>query len=207
MQIIGLTGGTGAGKSCAADRFESHGIPVIDADRVGHELIAQGGDAEAAVLAEFGPEIVVCGTISRAKLGARVFSDPEALAALNRIMHPRIADRIAERCGELADAGHHVVIVDGAILGDGGALEPWLAGLILVSSPADDRVARLVAQRGWSREDAWERVRAQVDPESKRPLARWVIENDRELSHLYEQVDAVARDLLRDGRSSSDGTL
>src|SRR5690606_21653418 len=69
MKIIGLTGGTGSGKSTAARRFEERGIPVIDADRIGHELIAPGGAAEQAVIAAFGEDILESGTIDRAKLG------------------------------------------------------------------------------------------------------------------------------------------
>jgi dephospho-CoA kinase len=207
IHIAGLTGGTGAGKSCAAARFAAHGIGVIDADAVGHALIAPGGAAVAEVIARFGSAIAPCGKISRAKLGALVFNDPQALEALNAIMKPRIFTEIAHQCAALAESGRAVAMVDAALLGDQGSLEPWLDSLVLVSSPESSRVARLVANRGWSEAMAWERVRAQVDPESKRPLARWVVENDGTLDAFLAQVDEVAGALLATARRSSDGAL
>jgi len=207
LYIAGLTGGTGAGKSSAARRFETHGIPVVDADRIGHELIAPGGEAEADVIAAFGGSIVSCGRIDRGRLGARVFADPESLSVLNGIMKPRIAAAIGQRCFDLAAAGAAVCIVDAALLGDSGVLEPWLACLVLVSCPEEDRVARLVAHRGMTEAGARERVRAQVDPERKRPLARWVIENVGTLEALHARVDEVATALLSDGWSCGHGKL
>lgn len=195
MIIAGLTGGTGAGKSTAARRFEYHDIPIVDADRIGHELIAPGGDAEAEVVAAFGEDILSCGKIVRGRLGARVFADPKALATLNGIMKPRIAQAIAERCAAHGEAGKPLCMVDAALLGDQGIREPWLDYLVLVSCPEADRVARLVTHRDMDPEAAWERVRAQVDPESKRNLAHWVVENNSTLEALHRQVDEVAQAL------------
>lgn len=195
MIVAGLTGGTGAGKSTAARRFEYHEIPIVDADRIGHDLIAPGGDATAEVIAAFGEDILSYGKIVRERLGARVFADAEALATLNGIMKPRIAQTIAARCAAHGEAGEAVCMVDAALLGDSGSREPWLDCLVLVSCPEADRVARLVAHRDMAPETAWERVRAQVDPESKRKLAHWVVENDSTLEALHRQVDEVAQAL------------
>lgn len=202
MVIAGLTGGTGSGKSTAARRFESHGIAVVDADRIGHELIAPGGEAVDAVLEYFGPGVLTCGTIDRKKLGARVFADAGELEALNGIMGPRIASAIGKACAAHAEAGRPASIVDAALLGDQGRLEPWMTGLILVLCPEPIRVARLVASRGLSAEEARRRIRAQVPPESKRPIARWVIDNSGALPALERQVDAIANELLTLARSA-----
>ncbi len=207
MHVAGLTGGTGAGKSSAARRFETHGISIIDADRIGHALAAPGGDAVDVIVNAFGDAILSCGKISREKLGALVFADATALAMLNEIMQPRIALTIAQRCAELAASGCPVCIIDAALLGDDGTLEPCLESLILVCSPEESRVARLVTHRDMTRELAWKRIRAQVDPETKRAFSRWVIENDGTLDDLHKQVDVVADALLSDGGSSSHGTV
>lgn len=196
MFIAGLTGGTGSGKSTAARRFETHGIAIVDADREGHALIESGGGAEAAVVDRFGPSILTDGVIDRRKLGALVFSNPTALAALNAIMKPRIAEAIALRCATLAAAGKPATLVDAALLGDSGAMEPWLEGLVLVSSPMELRVQRLVETRELTEVQARERITAQVDPEQKRSFARWIIENDGSLGDLHDRVDEIAVEIL-----------
>jgi len=91
--------------------------------------------------------------------------------------------------------------VDAALLGEGAALEPWLDGLILVSCPVETRVRRLVEERGLDEGQVRKRIAVQADPERKRGLARWVIENGGDLDVLYREVDAVADVLLRPGRS------
>ncbi len=202
MLIAGLTGGTGSGKSTAARRFETHDIAIVDADRVGHALLAPGGGAEVAVLERFGDSILSCGTIDREKLGGRVFSDPEALVALNAIMKPLIALEIGARCAAFAEAGKSVTIVDAALLGDSGSIEDWLEGLILVLSDTEVRVRRLVESRGLTEAQARQRIASQVDPERKRSIARWVVENNGSLESLHEQIDDVARELISLSRST-----
>lgn len=201
MFIAGMTGGTGSGKSTAARRFETHGIAVVDADREGHALIERDGPGESAVLGHFGDAILTDGAIDRGKLGALVFADPQALAALNDIMKPLIAGAIGARCASFAEAGKTATLVDAALLGDNGTLDPWIGGLILVLSPVDVRVRRLVETRGLTELQARARIAAQVDPEKKRPLARWIIENDGTLDGLFEQVDRIAGEILLAGQN------
>lgn len=199
MRIYGLTGGTGSGKSEAAKRFAAHGIPIIDADAVGHEVIAPEGIAEQDVINAFGLDILTDGAIDRAKLASRVFNNPEALHTLNSIVHPAIKMTIAVKCAALAEAGHEVVIIDAALLADSGRKDEFLSGLIVVTAPEDVRVRRLVAMRGFSEEDARRRIRAQVPPERKLALADWVIDNSGDMDNLYAQVDSIAGELKHHG--------
>jgi dephospho-CoA kinase len=192
MRIYGLTGGTGSGKSAAALRFEDHGIPVIDADKVGHDVIAPGGTAERGVIEAFGDDIVVDGRIDRAKLADRVFGDSEALQRLNGLVHPAIFAEIGQRCAAYAGEGKEAVLIDAALLGDNGTLQEWFAGLVLVLCPEEERIRRLVAYRGFTVTEARTRVAAQVNPEDKRPLATWIIDNSGDLSALHAQVDKIA---------------
>ena len=201
MVIVGLTGGIGSGKSAAARRFAEHGLTVIDADRVGHGLIAPGGRAEAEVRAAFGADILTCGTIDRGKLGKRVFSDPEARARLNAIVHPLLFREISAQCAAHGETGAPACIVDAALLGESGQLDPWLDCLILVVCPEAIRVQRLVDHRGMDPVQARQRMAAQTDPERKRELARWVIDNSGSPAELAERVDAVALSLLSYARS------
>ncbi len=196
MKIIGLTGGTGSGKSSAARRFEEHNIPVIDADRIGHALISPGGAAEVPVIQAFGEGVLTSGIIDRAKLGALVFDSPELLAKLNSLVQPRLFQDIARRCQEYAGQGEAHVIIDAALLGERGVKEDWLDALILVSAPEATRVKRLASGRSIPVDVATQRIRAQSDPEAKRPLATWVIDNAGSVDALHQQVDAIVETLL-----------
>ncbi|HPO12186.1 MAG TPA: dephospho-CoA kinase [Candidatus Hydrogenedentes bacterium] len=192
MDLYGLTGGTGSGKSEAARRFIARGIPVIDADVIGHEVIAPGGAAEQKIIAAFGQTILSCGKIDREKLSAVVFRDADARMKLNAVVHPAIFEEIARRCAALEAEGRHAVIIDAALLGEGGVREPWLKGFILVVCPEAERIRRLTAMRGIDEEEVKRRIAAQTPPESKRALADWVINNDGSIEALHAQVDAIA---------------
>ena len=195
MKMIGLTGGIGSGKSEAARRFAHWDIPIIDADMIGHTLIAPDGEAVQSVVETFGYDILNCGTIDRKALGAKVFASPDALQQLNQIMHPRIHRIIQEKGRHYAECGHTVCLVDAAIIGDDQVLEPWLNGLILVLTPHDQRVERLMRTRGMTKEHVMERIAAQTLPEKKIPLADWIIQNDGSIDDLYSQVDSIAKEL------------
>lgn len=199
MRIFGLTGGTGSGKSTVARLFQERGIPVVDADKVGHEVIAPGGAAEADVVNAFGEGILTSGKIDRTKLGALVFGAPDKLQQLNAIVHPRLFAEVGQRIQGHASAGAPAVIVDAALLAEKGEREPWLSDLILVSCPEPIRVERLHSYRGLPREEARRRMAAQTDPESKRLLARWVIDNAGVEAALTPQVEAILEDLRSDG--------
>ena len=191
MKIYGITGGAGSGKSEAARYFAARGIPVIDADKVGHEVIAPGGAAEQQLIKEFGESILTSGTIDREKVSRIVFNDSAALQRLNSIVHPAIFGVMSERIAALAEAGHDTVLIDAALLGEKGTLEPWLGGLVLVLAPEEERIRRLVELRGMTRDEAERRLRAQTPPESKRALAGWIIDNDGGLDKLEAAVAAI----------------
>lgn len=202
MRVYGLTGGIASGKTEAADRLRELGFPVIDADKVGHAVIAPGGAAEARVVEAFGPGILTEGRIDRRKLGARVFADPAELARLNAIVHPEIKAEIARRCETLAREGHDVAVIDAALLAEDGKIAENTSGLILVLAPEDVRVERLVTHRGLTPDQARGRIRAQIPPESKIPLATWVIDNAGTREEFRAKIDALARSLRKPGQSA-----
>jgi dephospho-CoA kinase len=195
MKRFGLTGGIGSGKSAAARAFEKHGIPAIDADRIGHEVIAPGGAAEERVRNVFGPEILTCGKVDRDKLAAVVFESPEARTRLNETTHPAIFAEIAERCHAFAEQGCGAVIIEAALIAEKGETEPWLDGLILVACPREERRRRLTEQRGMDAAEVQRRIDAQTPPEKKRPLARWIIDNSGSRQALEEQVARIAGEI------------
>ena len=197
MRVYGLTGGIASGKSEAARRFSEHGIPVIDADAIGHRLIAPQGAAEAAVVAAFGEHIVTDGAIDRRKLGAQVFADAVAREALDAILHPLIRADVARQCAALAEEGHSIAIVEAALLAEGTERDPFLDGLVVIASSPEVRVNRLVTSRGLSVKEARQRLAAQTDPQKKLALADWVLDNEGALEDLRHQVDRVLEEMRR----------
>ena len=195
IRIYGLTGGTGSGKTIAANRFEQHGICVIDADKAGHQLLEPGGGAYQQVVEQFGSDILTNGRIDRGKLGQLVFGDEAAREKLNAIVHPLIFQVISRRCAELYREGHRAVIVDAALLAENGVREKWLDGLILVTAPREVRAARLVAGRLITPEQAQQRIEAQSDPDQKRAAADWVVENGGDIEAFLAKIDAIAGEI------------
>lgn len=197
MRIYGLTGGTGSGKSEVGRVFLERGIPVINADQIGHELLDPSGGAAAAVLAAFGDGIATEGAIDRMKLGALVFRDAEARALLNAIVHPLIREEILRRCRSLARDGHRLVVIDAALLAEDGARDPFLDGLIVVHSRSETRVARLMNERKLTRGQALERIAAQAPPERKMAVADWIVENEGSVEELRQKAAELAEELKR----------
>lgn len=198
MKIIGLTGGIGSGKSAVAKRFAELGIPVIDADTVGHDVLAPGGAAEEQVIKQFGEAILTDHKIDREKLGQYVFGNEEALQKLNSIVHPSITAEIGRRCAKYACEDQMAVIIEATLIGEQGKRDAWLDALILVDAPLDVRLERLTSLRGMGKEDALKRIKAQSDPLAKRSFSTWVIDNGGSLSDMHAQVDAVYQAILED---------
>jgi len=195
MKLYALTGGIGSGKSEAARRFQALGVPVIDADRIGHEVIEPGGAAERGVIDAFGGDILTDNRIDRKKLAARVFGNRDALNKLNSLTHPAVLSEIGRRTSELANAGHPAAIIEAALHAEDGKLADWFAGLILVTCPEPIRIERLKRDRAMTEDEARARIASQTPPEKKAPLARWIIQNDGDLGHLQSQVADISKEL------------
>ncbi|WP_016907103.1 dephospho-CoA kinase [Streptomyces xiaopingdaonensis] len=193
MVKVGLTGGIGAGKSEVSRLLADLGAVVIDADRTAREVVEPGTPGLAAVVAEFGEEMLTPqGKLDRPKLGALVFSDPERLAALNAIVHPLVAARSAEL--EAAAGSYDVVVHDVPLLVENG-LAPRYDSVIVVDAPEETRMDRLVRLRGMAPEEARARVAAQATREERLAVADFVVENDGALADLESRVRAVWRQL------------
>ncbi len=195
MRIIGLTGNIGSGKSLAARLFAEQGIPVIDADVIGHEVIEPGRPAFDALVAAFGTSVVSDGRIDREAVSRVVFAKPERRRQLNQITHPAIFAEIQHRCAEFAAQGHPAVIIEATLIAEGEKREPWLDALIVVLCDADERYRRLVEVRGMSADDARRRMDAQRPAESKAALADWVIRNEGTVEALRSVVRRIAEEI------------
>jgi dephospho-CoA kinase len=186
--LIGLTGNIATGKSVVTQMLAGLGAYVIDADKVAHEMMQPGSPAHGPVVKAFGPEILAPdGTIDRGRLGAIVFRDPAALRKLETAVHPAT---IAEVDRRIAQASERVVVVEAIKLIESGMHRGYDA-LWVVTAPRSLRIARLVAARGFSEEEAALRVDAQPAQEEKAAVADLVIANDGNLDQLRQQVEAA----------------
>jgi dephospho-CoA kinase len=193
LLIVGLVGRAGSGKSSVARAMAARGAVVIDADAIGHEVTDRDPEVRAALLAEYGPAVYLDdGTLNRRLVAAKVFANAAALAALNRLVHPRIIQRVRARIAALTAEGRRgPVVVDAALMLDWG-FENQCDGIVAVTAPEAVQVGRLVAARGWSEAEARRRLAAQKPNEHFAAAADIVIENAGSPAELD---DAAARAL------------
>lgn len=189
MLKVGLTGGIGAGKSEVSRLLASYGAVVVDADLIAREVVAPGTPGLAAVVGEFGAEVLLPdGALDRPRLGGIVFADPARLAALNAIVHPLVGRRSAEL--EAAAGPGDVVVHDVPLLAENGLA--GLYDLVVVVDAADGtRLDRLVRLRGMAEGEARARMAAQASRDDRLAVADLVLDNDGPLELLEPQVRAL----------------
>jgi len=195
--VIGLTGGIGSGKSTVAAMLAELGARIIDADKVGHEVYLPGTDGFRRVVDAFGPDVVASdGTIDRRRLGARVFADLDALARLNRLVHPLIGEEIRRRMqAAFAEGDGRPIVVEAAIMLEAGWRFFDRIWVVVVSR--DVAVARVATSRGLAPAEVEQRIDAQMSNAERRRVADLVIENDGTPAELRAQVEAAWHALRR----------
>jgi len=202
MRVIGLTGGIGTGKSVVAKILADLGGVVVDADRVGHEVYEPGREGWRRVVDAFGAGIVgPDGRIDRKRLGAIVFSDPERLAELNRLVHPLIAEAIREKIAARRRAGsEEPIVVEAAVLIEAN-WRPLVDELWLVVALPERVIERLEKQRNLDRRAIEARMRAQLSDAERRIHADVVIDNSGTIEDLQHRLETLWRERVR-ARSS-----
>jgi dephospho-CoA kinase len=190
MKLIALTGGIASGKSTIGRRLAELGAVRIDADQLAREAVAPGAPGLERVAERFGE-------LNRAALGGIVFGDPEALAALNGIVHPEVRRIADERIAAAeADDPEAVVVYEIPLLVETGAVRDSDWDLVLVAdAPAAQRIARMVELRGMSEADARARIAHQASDEDRRAVADRIIDTSGSEAETLAQVDALWSDL------------
>jgi dephospho-CoA kinase len=191
--VIGLTGGIGSGKSTVAGMLVERGAHLVDADQIARDVVEPGQPALAALVERFGDGILDAdGRLDRAALAAVAFVDDDARKALNGITHPAIGAEMLRRLGAVQEEDPEgVAVLDIPLLAEGGRERYALQGVIVVDTPVDVAVERLVRLRGFDEADARARVAAQATREERRAIADVVIDNSGAANDLVEQVDAA----------------
>ncbi len=185
--ILGITGGTGCGKTTLLNVLKERGAVVLDCDAIYHELLTRDASLLAAIEARF-PGTVEGGVLQRKKLGNLVFSDKNALLDLNRITHAAVKREVLRRLSEKPA----LAAIDAIALFEGG-----LAGLcdvtVAVTAPVEDRVRRLMRRDGIPEDYARRRIAAQPDEGWFREKCDFVLENTGSASEFQEKCLAFLR--------------
>ncbi len=192
MRVIGLTGGIGSGKSTVARILAELGAEVINADLVGHEVYRPGTPGFEQVTAAFGRDVVgEDGMVDRRKLGGIVFASPAALAELNRIVHPLIAEAVRQRIEHRRSEGSETpIVLEAAVLIEANWV-PLVDEVWVVSASPEAVVERIATERGLAAEQIRARIESQIDDEERRSHADAVIENTAGLDDLRARVEAA----------------
>jgi dephospho-CoA kinase len=198
MLKVGLTGGLACGKSFVGEALASFGCFVIQADELGHEVLARGGAAHEAVVSEFGREILAeGGEIDRRVLAARVFGSPERLAVLNSLVHPPVVRREEELIADFARREPHgIAVVEAAILIETGSHKRF-DKIILVICREEQQIERAMRRQGAVDADVRARISRQMPIEEKRKYAGFVIDTSGEKADTVRQTREVYEALRR----------
>lgn len=187
---IGLTGGIASGKSTVAAMFRDLHIPVIDADEIAHRVTSLGGEAYRPIIETFGRDILDSnGAIDRRKLGAIVFYDEQKRKQLNVIVHPLVRKHMLQQKEKYAKEGEKVVVLDIPLLFE-SKLEHLVDRILVVYVDEQTQLRRLRERNGFSVEEAWARIKAQMPLEEKRKKADEIIDNNGTIEETKQQLHA-----------------
>src|SRR6266404_4900027 len=195
MLRYGLTGGIASGKSTVAAMLRELGFPLIEADRVAHQVMEPGQPAYNQVVAVFGDAIVDSDKrINRGSLAAIVFNDHEKLKQLNGIIHPRVEEEMLRQFTELERSGQYpAAFIEAALIFEAG-LHKKLDGVVVAWCLPEQQITRLI-KRGISEAEARRRIAAQMPVADKLALATERIDCSGSLEETRRQVEAFATKL------------
>ncbi|VEI12396.1 dephospho-CoA kinase [Trueperella bialowiezensis] len=191
MLTLALTGGIGSGKSTAARIWGELGAHVIDADQVARDVVEPGTPALAKIARRWPRVVDAEGRLDRSALAEIVFSDPNEREALNAITHPAIADEVERRITQLNLSDPSGVVVYDVPLLVGQPGEFAMTANVCVNVAEDERVRRLVTERGMSEDEAWARIAAQATDEQRAAISDVVLTNDAGESDFRDVLTQV----------------
>lgn len=196
MKILGLTGGSGTGKSAACTAFARLGCGVIDADTTYRTLCDTCEPMLKEIQNVFGDVFSTNGKLDRKKLGTIVFADAQKLQQLNAITHPYIRQAARDAFAAYSKRGCLLCIYDAPVLFE-GQMETLCDKTCAVLAARNTRIARIVARDAITEEYAALRIDAQKDDAFYRERCDYVVQNDADLDTLYTQVRKIYEDMVR----------
>ena len=195
-KIIGLTGGIASGKSTVTSYLREKGYAVIDADRVVHDLQAQGGELYQALVEHFGTEILLdTGDLDRPALAERIFSSQKEITWSNQVQGEMIRKALARERDRLAET-EDLFFMDIPLLIEQGYLD-WFDQVWLVYVTEDTQLERLMERNALTEDQARDRLAAQMSLDEKKALVDLMIDNNSKRDYLYQQIDRALEQIER----------
>ncbi|KAL3675327.1 hypothetical protein R1sor_025275 [Riccia sorocarpa] len=193
MRIVGLTGGIASGKSSVSRELQNRDIPIVDADKIAHDVLKKGTRGWKRVVKIFGSKILLeSGEVNRPLLGEIVFADPAKRKQLNKALEPFIAFGIFWEIFKHWLYGTRVLVLDIPLLYE--AKMDWMAKpVVVVWVDRETQEARLLRRDRLPEEQARNRINAQMPLDLKRDRADIVIDNSGTLENMQTQVDTLYR--------------
>ena len=186
---VGVTGGIGSGKTIVCSLFAKHGIPVVSADEIAKELMQSDNSLRSQLGLLLGPSTYrPDGSLDRAFVAAKVFSDKSLQRKVNSLVHPKVEAEIDSRFVAMAQRGEAIGIVEAALIYEAG-YDKRLDLVIVVDAPESVRIKRVVARDRSSAVEVQKRIAAQSSSEQKTRKADYVIHNSGSMSELEASVD------------------
>ena len=196
MKVIGLTGGTGSGKSVVSRGLAAAGAVIVDADKIAHEIILKGEPAYNEIIEYYGTGILDAeGNIIRKKLGEIVFNDKEKLAFLNQCTHKYITAEVKRQIAAAKEDGTATAIIVDAPLLLEAKLETVCDLVWVVYADPEVRAQRVMVRDGITYELAKARIANQKSWEEYQAAATAVIDNSKDLAHLEAQLSEILKTL------------
>lgn len=191
MMKIGLTGGIGSGKSTASAMFESHGIKIIDADKISKEVLDKNPEILERVKSEFGSGFFDWrGEFRRKEFGNHIFRFPKQRVKYEAIIMPYIIEEIKKQFEEYENKKEKMVILDAPTLIE-NKMQTDMDYVILVTAPVNVQIKRVMERDRLSKSDAVSRVNAQMSVEEKKEFANIIIDSSGELEKTQKQVEDI----------------
>ncbi|GGH86781.1 dephospho-CoA kinase [Pullulanibacillus pueri] len=194
---IGLTGGIASGKSTVSRMIRDRQIPVVDADIAARRVVEPGQPALQHIVKTFGEEILTPeGTLNRKVLGQRIFSNEEERLQLNAIVHPAVRRYMLEQVQAYEEQGHATVVLDIPLLFE-SKLTDWVQKVLVVYVPDSIQLDRLMKRDHLTKEEAEQRIHAQLSLEKKRDKADAWIDNSHTIAETEKQLDAILHQWIK----------
>lgn len=191
--VVGLTGGVGSGKSTVAGLFSTLGVPVLDADQLTRELVRPGEPALAAIAAHFGPDCLQTdGTLDRAWMRRKIFSDPDSKQRLEDILHPAVRQRMQDWVSEIR-APYCILVIP--LLLETGQTD-LVDRVLVVDIPEKEQLKRVAARDSLSHNAVSSIMATQADRQSRLAAADDIIDNDTDPATLQQRVADLHRQYL-----------
>lgn len=197
--VLALTGGIATGKSTADQFFEKKNIPIVDCDKIAHDLMEPKNASWQAIKDNFGEEYLNSDQmINRKKLGQLVFSNKGALNRLNQLTHPLIFDKTIQKIESYQN--EDMVILDAPVYFESGWDKKNIAdGILVITLPETVQIDRLKQRNNLTDEEARMRIKSQIPLDKKTQLADFVIENTGTIKELESKLEQLLNKIKKEG--------